>query len=84
MVKNMRAIGVEIEEFEDGLEIVGSESPLSGKVRSHGDHRIAMAFGILNALPENQITIEGMNAAGVSFPGFWETLSSFQKESSQS
>ena len=79
MVKNMRAIGVEIEEFEDGLEIVGSESPLSGKVRSHGDHRIAMAFGILNALPQNQIAIEGMDAAGVSFPGFWEALSSIQK-----
>jgi 3-phosphoshikimate 1-carboxyvinyltransferase len=75
----MRAIGIDVEEFEDGLEIVGTEIPLVGKVDSQGDHRIAMAFGILNALPDNQIEIEGPAAVGVSFPGFWGLLSGLQE-----
>jgi 3-phosphoshikimate 1-carboxyvinyltransferase len=80
LVHNMRTIGLNVEEFEDGLEIVGTEIPLKGKVYSQGDHRIAMAFGILNALPNNQIQIEGAAAVSVSFPGFWSVLSDLQKE----
>ena len=79
LVQNMRAIGIDVEEFEDGLEIVGTEIPLVGKVDSQGDHRIAMAFGILSALPDNQIEIEDTAAVGVSFPGFWGLLSGLQE-----
>ena len=80
LVDNMRAIGIEIEEFEDGLEILGTERPLKGRVHSHGDHRIAMAFGILAALPGNEIEIEGKEVADVSFPGFWKVLSKLKKD----
>ena len=58
----------------DGLEIEGGDRPLSGRVSSHHDHRIAMAFGVLGALPGNQIEIEGADVADVSFPGFWGML----------
>ena len=81
IVQNMRAIGVEIEEFEDGLEILGTEKPLIGEVRSQGDHRVAMAFGILSSLPKNKIEIVGMDAADVSFPGFWKILSRLRSDS---
>jgi 3-phosphoshikimate 1-carboxyvinyltransferase len=74
LASNLAALGVEVEEFEDGLAIQGSERPLSGTVRSFGDHRIAMAFGVLGALPGNRIIVEGAHAAGVSFPGFWAML----------
>ena len=83
LVDNMRTIGLEVEEFEDGLEILGTEKPLKGRVYSHGDHRIAMAFGILAALPGNEIEIEGKEVADVSFPGFWKILSEFKKDSTK-
>ncbi len=84
MVQNLRAVGVEAEELDDGMEIEGSDGPLSGRVDSFGDHRIAMAFGILNALPGNNIHIEGQDVAGVSFPGFWSLLDSFSKRGGNS
>jgi 3-phosphoshikimate 1-carboxyvinyltransferase len=74
LVENLRALGVEAEELDDGLVIPGTDAPLSGRVRSFGDHRIAIAFGILGALPGNRIEIEGAEVAGVSFPGFWGLL----------
>ena len=74
LAENLRAVGVRAEELSDGLEIEGGDRPLSGRVSSHDDHRIAMAFGVLGALPGNQIDIEGADVADVSFPGFWGML----------
>ena len=74
LVENLRAVGVQAEELSDGLEIEGGEHPLTGRVSSHHDHRIAMAFGVLGALPGNRIEIEGAGVAEVSFPGFWGML----------
>ena len=74
LVENLRSVGVQVEELEDGLEVEGSDLPLRGRAMSFGDHRIAMAFGVLGALPGNEIEIEGREVAEVSFPGFWELL----------
>lgn len=74
VVSNLRAIGVEAEELEDGMEIQGSDRPLRGRVETFGDHRIAMAFGVLGSLPGNHIEMDGREVTGVSFPGFWELL----------
>ncbi|MDZ7779922.1 MAG: 3-phosphoshikimate 1-carboxyvinyltransferase [Gemmatimonadota bacterium] len=74
MVENLRAVGARAEELEDGLEVEGADGPLRGKVRTAGDHRIAMAFGVLGALPGNEIEIDDPGAADVSFPGFWAAL----------
>jgi 3-phosphoshikimate 1-carboxyvinyltransferase len=74
LVDNLRALGVEVDELDDGLAVEGTDRPLSGSVESFGDHRIAMAFGILGALPGNSIQIQGAQVAGVSYPGFWEML----------
>jgi 3-phosphoshikimate 1-carboxyvinyltransferase len=74
LVQNFRSLGVKVEELEDGLEIQGSDAPLDGTVRSFGDHRIAMAFGVLGSLPGNRIDIDDPGVTDVSFPGFWETL----------
>lgn len=79
LVKNFRALGVEVEEREDGLEIEGSDAPLEGRVQSFGDHRIAMAFGILGRLPGNRIQIEEPDVVEVSFPGFWELLDGLKR-----
>ena len=74
VVANLRTLGAEAEELPDGLRVTGSDAPLTGRVVTHGDHRLAMAFGILGALPGNAITIDDPECAVVSFPGFWEQL----------
>jgi len=74
LVENLRAVGGEAEELPDGLVVRGSGRPLKGEVRTHGDHRIAMAFGILAALPGNDVRVDDPGCVEVSFPGFWEVL----------
>jgi 3-phosphoshikimate 1-carboxyvinyltransferase len=74
LATNLRAIGVNAEELGDGVVVEGTDAPLSGRVRCHGDHRIAMAFGVLAALPGNSIEIDEPDAAAVSFPAFWQEL----------
>ena len=74
LAENLRAVGVKAEELSDGLEIEGGDHPLEGRVSSHNDHRIAMAFGVLGALEGNQIEIDGADVADVSFPNFWGLL----------
>ncbi len=74
VVSNLRNIGVDAEELPDGMIIRGGTHPLRGAVVTHGDHRLAMAFGILAALPGNQISIDDPDCVAVSFPNFWELL----------
>lgn len=74
VVENLRVLGVEVEEFPDGMRVVGSDRPLAGHVITHGDHRLAMAFGILSALPGNRITIDDPGCVSVSYPTFWRDL----------
>ena len=74
VVANLRTLGAEAEELPDGMRVTGSDQPLRGRVITHGDHRLAMAFGILATLPGNEITIDDPDCAIVSFPGFWSQL----------
>ncbi|MEP7086070.1 MAG: 3-phosphoshikimate 1-carboxyvinyltransferase [Gemmatimonadota bacterium] len=74
VVSNLRAIGARADERWDGLSVEGSEKQLRGRVSTHGDHRIAMAFGILGALPGNEIEIDDPACVAVSYPAFWDDL----------
>lgn len=74
LAENLRAVGAEVRELEDGLVIEGSQEPLRGRVRCRGDHRIAMAFGVLGSLEGNRIEVDEPRCVEVSFPGFWNTL----------
>ena len=58
VVDNLRAIGVEAQELPDGMRVVGSDRRLAGRVATHGDHRLAMAFGILGAVGGNAIEVD--------------------------
>ena len=75
VVENLQALGVAAEELPDGMRIIGGRQPLRGRVRTHGDHRIAMAFGVLAALRGSEIAIDDPGCVGVSYPGFWKDLS---------
>lgn len=74
VVSNLRAIGATAAERPDGLIVEGSSAPLRGVVRTQGDHRIAMAFGVLGALPGNEIEIDDPACVAVSYPAFWDDL----------
>ncbi len=74
LAANLTSLGVEVEELPDGLVIEGTGRPLSGAVEARGDHRIAMAFGVLGALAGNAINVDAPAAVDVSYPGFWEML----------
>lgn len=74
VVANLRALGVNADELPDGMCIEGSDRSLRGRVETHGDHRIAMAFGVLRALPGSDIEIDDTTCVSVSYPGFWDDV----------
>ncbi len=74
VVRNLRAVGADAEELPDGFIVRGSDRPLAGRVETHADHRIAMAFGVLGALRGNAIEVDDPACADVSYPTFWDDL----------
>jgi 3-phosphoshikimate 1-carboxyvinyltransferase len=74
LVRNLRELDVDVEEHTDGMTIHGSGRPLSGRVSTFGDHRIAMAFGILDAVGGNRVEIDDPDVVNVSYPAFWNML----------
>jgi 3-phosphoshikimate 1-carboxyvinyltransferase len=74
VVKNLRAMGAEVTEHEDGMDIPGGQRLRGGVVDSGLDHRIAMAFSIAALRAEGETEIRGAEAASVSFPEFFDWL----------
>jgi 3-phosphoshikimate 1-carboxyvinyltransferase len=76
-VENLRAMGAQVEEFDDGLRIDGPSRLRGARLRSFGDHRIAMAFAVAALVAEGETFIEGaQECVGVSFPEFFALLES--------
>jgi 3-phosphoshikimate 1-carboxyvinyltransferase len=76
---NIRAVGGQAEVRRDDLFVQGVEGPPRGRVRTAGDHRIAMAFAVLGTLHGARVAIDDLGCAAVSFPGFPETLRSIAR-----
>jgi 3-phosphoshikimate 1-carboxyvinyltransferase len=74
MTKELRKMGVEIEEFPDGIRIKGRERLRGAVCNSHGDHRVAMAIAIAGLLADGETVIEDTEWISTSFPGFIEIL----------
>ena len=74
IVQNLRAVGAKVDELRDGLRVRPGRKELAGTIDPRGDHRIAMAFGVLSAASGNRITIKDRECVAVSYPGFWEDL----------
>jgi 3-phosphoshikimate 1-carboxyvinyltransferase len=74
VVKNLRAMGAEVVEYDDGVDIPGGQTLRGGIVDSGLDHRIAMAFSIAALRAEGETEIHGAEAAAVSFPEFFDYL----------
>jgi 3-phosphoshikimate 1-carboxyvinyltransferase len=75
----LTALGAEVEPLEDGMRIEGAGGLRGGVVQSHGDHRIAMLGAIAGLASRDGVTVEGMEAAAVSYPGFEADLASLLK-----
>ena len=76
VASNLRKMGAEIEERPDGMRIPGKQHLHGAELDSFGDHRIAMAFAIAALRAEGETVIVGADAAGVSYPAFFEELKS--------
>ena len=75
VVANLRSLGADAEELPDGLRVGGSRAALhAGPVVTHGDHRLAMAFGVLGAATGLDLVIDDRACVAVSYPGFWRDL----------
>jgi 3-phosphoshikimate 1-carboxyvinyltransferase len=71
---NLRKMGAEVEERPDGMRIPGGQRLYGAELGSFGDHRIAMAFAVAALRAEGETTILGADAAGVSYPSFFDDL----------
>lgn len=76
---NLRRLGVDVDEARDGLSFRGPVDGLSGEVDTFDDHRIEMAFGVLEALTQGAVRVADRNAARVSYPAFWDDLAALQR-----
>ena len=82
VVDNLRAMGAEVEEFEDGMEIVGGKPLHGATIDSFGDHRIAMAFAIAGLFATGETVIQNTDCVNTSYPGFAHHLKAILLECS--
>jgi len=73
---NLSLLGLNVEEFEDGFKVSGKIKNRKPVFNSFGDHRIAMAFGILSCLLDEGGKVDGFESVSVSNPGFIKQLKS--------
>ncbi len=75
MEQELTQLGIGVETRPDGLVIHGG-APKGASLKSHGDHRIAMAGAIAGLAAEGTTTVRGFAATAISYPGFARDLAS--------
>jgi 3-phosphoshikimate 1-carboxyvinyltransferase len=80
-VENLRAMGAEVEEFDDGLRVIGGAKLHGATIDPRGDHRIAMAFSVAGLIAEGENEIKDADCVSVSCPEFFELLDSVVENS---
>jgi 3-phosphoshikimate 1-carboxyvinyltransferase len=74
VAKNLRAMGAEVTEHEDGLTVPGGQKLHGAEIDTEHDHRIAMAFSVAALRADGETIIHGADAARISFPEFYDML----------
>ena len=74
MAAELRKLGAEIDEFEDGFRIRGPQRLRGATVEGHDDHRIAMSLAVAGLVAEGETIVQGAGCIGDSFPEFAFTL----------
>lgn len=72
--ENLRILGADVEEFDDGLAVAGPVQLRGGNVSSFGDHRMAMAMAVAGLFGEGETVIDDATAVDISYPGFFDDL----------
>jgi 3-phosphoshikimate 1-carboxyvinyltransferase len=76
IASNLRMMGAQVEEGDDGLKIPGGQELQGSEIDSFGDHRIAMAFAVAALRAKGETRIRRADAAVISYPGFYDVLES--------
>ena len=71
---NLRLMGAQVEERDDGLNIPGGQTLHGVEIDSFGDHRIAMAFAVAALRAQGETLIRGSESAAISYPAFFQSL----------
>lgn len=74
MVRNLSAMGADVEETEDGMIIHGGKALHGAVIDSRLDHRIAMTFAVTGCLADGETEILGAECVDISYPGFYADL----------
>ena len=74
VVINLRKMGAQVEEFEDGVKIPGGQTLRGAELDSFGDHRIAMTIAVAALRAEGETLIQGAESAAISYPAFFDAL----------
>ena len=79
-VGELKKLGARIEAQPDGMIVQGTGHLKGAACQSHGDHRLAMALAVVGTLAEGETTIDGADAAVVSYPDFWQHLAQLSSD----
>lgn len=74
MATELGKLGAEVEEFEDGMSIIGTQALTGATCSSWGDHRIAMSIAIAALRAKGETEIIDADCVSVSYPGFFEVI----------
>ncbi|MFA9408574.1 MAG: 3-phosphoshikimate 1-carboxyvinyltransferase [Candidatus Dadabacteria bacterium] len=74
MATELGKLGAEVEEFEDGMSIIGTQALTGATCSSWGDHRIAMSIAIAALRAKGETEIIEADCVSVSYPGFFEVI----------
>jgi 3-phosphoshikimate 1-carboxyvinyltransferase len=74
---NLRAMGAQVIELNDGLEIHGRAELRGARIASFSDHRIAMAFAVAGMFAEGETIVQDVDCVRESYPSFEKTLEEF-------
>jgi 3-phosphoshikimate 1-carboxyvinyltransferase len=80
VVDGLRGLGADIEATADGFAVRGTGGLRGGTLHAHGDHRLAMLGAVAGLASREGVEVVGMEAAGVSYPGFMRDLAALTAE----
>ena len=74
VVENLRRMGAQVTELEDGMVVPGNQKLTGAEIDSYGDHRIAMAFAVAGLFADGITTIKNPDCVKISHPNFFHQL----------
>ena len=80
VVDNLKNMGAEIEELEDGMVIKGKTKLKGANIKTFNDHRIAMAFSVASLISEGKLNLDNIACIDISFPGYFDLINNLLKQ----